>query len=509
MGAEMNAKYVNLTVPSILFGGNSKGLLDWMKMRGHPVMGRAGTWRVCTEENYLSLSRPGLLTYRHLAGPGVESRIVRVLSTPVGGATFNAGQDSIERVNAIGDRLEGSSEIADMFVHMKLAVMVASETQLPDVLNQIFDAMREIPFKGEPARRPLSNASVHLAARDPAITHRIKFPSVSLRFEYDDRLAKGELPIVGDMTADPGFSAALDLHSGMMMLDPYFGPLAGCLSPYVWCFVVPRNHGVVVLDLGTTLSGTRSQVGELLQTLPNYGPETGVARPRFPATAFADAVEWWTERLDALFGILSDPAVFRDLLGDYRAVAHLHALLTIEQLFRRVISIQGGARDTHATRVLLFSVLDTLQRLTGRPIEMHCSADFAKKTLTRLRTSLPTGAQDVLLWGPERAVSGLAEVQDGFFLRSLTGDRVVIREDGGHEREFSLDAAAAHYLKVLRDATHGHGSNRDNAKGKTNALLAQHDGRVPHEVAGLGFLYMLDILANPEVLRRILANHST
>lgn len=68
--------------------------------------------------------------------------------------------------------------------------------------------------------------------------------------------------------------------------------------------------------------------------------------------------------------------------------------------------------------------------------------------------------------------------------------------------------AAAHYLKVLRDATHGHGSNKDNAKGKTNSLLAQHNGRVPHEIAGLGFLYMLDVLARPDLLRRLLSSHA-
>ena len=341
------------------------------------------------------------------------------------------------------------------------------------------------------------------------MTHRIKLPSVWLRFEFDDRLAKGEGPIIGGgPDADRGFAAAFDLHGGMMMLDAYFGPLAGCLSPYVWCLVIARNHGVLILDLGTTLRGTRPEIGELLQTLPTHGSDTGTTRPQFEPRAFGAAVEWWTERLDALFGVLTDPAVFANRSGMYHATAHLHALLTIEQLFRRVVSIQSAARDSHASRVLLFSVLDTLQRLTGRPIETHCSAQFAAKTLARLRDSIPAPAREVLLWGPEHAVAGLAAVQDGFFLRSLNGDQIVIRDDTGSQRQMNLDMAAAHYLKVLRDATHGHGSNRDNAKGKTNALLAQHDGRVPHEIAGLGFLYMLDVLARSEVLRRVLSSHA-
>ncbi|PUA78932.1 hypothetical protein C7S10_21765 [Nocardioides currus] len=400
--------------------------------------------------------------------------------------------------------------MADLFTHIRLTTIVAPDAQVPDVISAAFEAVRELGFDDDPDARPFADASVHLAQRDPAITHRVKFPSVWLRFDYDDLLAKGEAPTIArDPAADPGFAAAFDLHSGMLMLEVYFGPLAGCLSPYVWCLLLPRNHGVVVLDLGTALAGTRSEIGELLQTLPTYGSDRVSVRPRLNPRACDGAVSWWTGRLDALFGVLTDPAVFSDRGGNYLATAHLHALLTTEQLFQRVVSIQGAARDTQASRVLLFSVLDTLQRLTGRPIETHCSAEYARRTLDRLEQALPPSTHELLLWGPERAVAALTEVQNGFFLRTLASDEIRIRNDDGSERRMNLDVAAAHYLKVLRDATHGHGSNKDNAKGKTNSLLAQHDGRIPHEIAGLGFLYLLDVLANTENLRRVLSSHAS
>ncbi len=60
-----------------------------------------------------------------------------------------------------------------------------------------------------------------------------------------------------------------------------------------------------------------------------------------------------------MFAVLTDPAVFTDHQQSYQPAKHLHALLTVEQLSRRVASIQTAHRDTNARRVLLFPVLDT------------------------------------------------------------------------------------------------------------------------------------------------------
>ena len=104
------SKYVNLVVPPVLFGGNSKGLLDWMKLRSQPVAGRLGVWRVCTEENYLNRPRPGLLLYRQLAGPGAVDCITQVLGAPVGGTAVEAGPEAIERVNTLGSQLRDRAD---------------------------------------------------------------------------------------------------------------------------------------------------------------------------------------------------------------------------------------------------------------------------------------------------------------------------------------------------------------------------------------------------------------
>jgi hypothetical protein len=125
-------------------------------------------------------------------------------------------------------------------------------------------------------------------------------------------------------------------------------------------------------------------------------------------------------------------------------------------------------------------------------------ADFAARTLQGLRDRIPKHAQDLLLPGAERACQALCEVQDGFFLTEADG-RVVSQLSTG--KTVSRTEAAAQYMKILRDATHGHGANKSQRIELTETLLARHNGHVLHDVAQLGWLYLLDLLGRPEALR--------
>ena len=119
--------------------------------------------------------------------------------------------------------------------------------------------------------------------------------------------------------------------------------------------------------------------------------------------------------------VVSDPAVFSDSNGAYAPNYDLHAILSFEQVFKRVGAIQQSDRDADARRVLLFTVLDTIERLTNRKLVELCTHSVAAETLERLRKDMNHGAQEVLLPTAERAVEALERLQDGFYLRRQTG----------------------------------------------------------------------------------------
>ena len=134
-----------------------------------------------------------------------------------------------------------------------------------------------------------------------------------------------------------------------------------------------------------------------------------------------------------------------------------------------------------------------------------CSYAYAKKVLERLEVVIPANEAEVLLQAARRGVKALGDLQEGFFIRKQLGtERVELLLSDGSRRSLSPDEATARYLKVLRDATHGHGSNKARSASLTDALLAHHDGHIPHDIGLLSVVYLLDSLAKPDRLRRAL-----
>ena len=333
--------------------------------------------------------------------------------------------------------------------------------------------------------------------------HRVKLTSVLLQVDHDPRLLAGDVNhLRRGLAADElVFSASQGLSDGVVVGDAYLGPLLGALSPHVWAVASHRARGAIIYSLGQTFLGTLARPAELLHLLPCQSATTSTPRPVLQPDAAASALDWWASKLNAMFGVLSDPAIFIDRAGVYQPARHLQALLTVEQLFRRVSSIQTAHRDANARRVLLFTVLDTLERLTGRPIEVLSCLRIARARLEGISASMSSTAAAILLPAAERAVTALEDLQDGFYLqRQLGVETIEATGRKGKLRSFNREDAAAEYVKVLRNATHGHGTKYATQVELTEALLAHHNGAIPHDLALLGYLYLLDILIHPREL---------
>jgi hypothetical protein len=330
--------------------------------------------------------------------------------------------------------------------------------------------------------------------------------AVLMRVDQDPKLRAGDVSAVvaANKAGKQVFASSSDLLDGPALLDAYLGPLLGALSPSVWAFSAHRPSGALLYTLGQPIAGTVGSAAEMLQVLSVPAPLIEAPVPTLSPDASRAAVTWWSRRLAATFAVLTDPAVFTDGDGAYLPYAHLHAMLSTEQLFRRISSIQSSWRDVNARRVLLFTVLDTLVDglFASRSFLELCSLPFARATLQRVRERIPSDAAEVLLPAAERAVAGLEALQDGFFLQRQSGTaQIDLTYPNGGGRSLWPDEAAAIYLKVLLNATHGHGSNQPEQVPLTDAMLAQHTGHVPHELTELGYLYLLELLSDPPLFK--------
>jgi len=263
----------------------------------------------------------------------------------------------------------------------------------------------------------------------------------------------------------------------------------------------PRG-GQLIFNLGRQVSGTTALPSDLLRTVIKQGADAPVKFADLPPGSVPAALQWWADQLNQVFGVLSDPSVFAAASGGYAPAQHMEALLTFEQVFRRVTSIRTNHQDRHAAMTLMFSTIDTFENLLGRNILNLCHPTQAARTLSRLRGTIPTAAQPVLLPAAERAVNAVAAVGAGFFLTDPEG-RI---DCGAGNNPMTRGDATAHLLKLLRNATHGHGPQKGGVRrmAMSNQLLARHDGNLPSDLALLGHLYLLELLAEPARLRSIL-----
>ena len=412
----------------------------------------------------------------------------------------------IEEVKRMGEIAATTRTPVDSLAWSQMVSTVIPAPQLQEWLAETYKNLISMPMENDPTDKVFANAGIHIVRRAAELLHRIKLPSVSLQLASDSNFATKSLAqIQGEANAagETIFASSEGLYDGIFTLDAYLTPLYGALVPAIWAFPAPRMLGVIIYSLGQPVAGSRGRAAELLHLLPSQGPTESSSIPTLSPAASSAAIRWWVNGLNDLLGVLSDPTVFTDCNGKYVPAAHLHAQLSVDQLFRRVASMEISLRDAQARRVLFFTILDTIERLTTKKIERICSLKYARNVLARLRSEIPAGAAEVLLPGAERGVEALERLQHGFFIQRRQGSAQVEWFDPEvGPRAMEIDEATAHYVRLLRDATHGHGAKAGNRKKRTDALLTNHNGKIPHDLGWLGYLYLLDFLARPDDLRQ-------
>ena len=73
----------------------------------------------------------------------------------------------------------------------------------------------------------------------------------------------------------------------------------------------------------------------------------------------------------------------------------------------------------------------------------------------------------------------------------------------GTAQQFTPRRSCTEYIRVLRRSTTGTGRT-EKRPWDADALLAHHDGTFPHDLPLLGYLYLLDLMSQPESLRLVL-----
>jgi hypothetical protein len=262
----------------------------------------------------------------------------------------------------------------------------------------------------------------------------------------------------------------------------------------------------MVYSLGQPLRGREADAAELLQQFMPAGPAGFGSCPPFTAAQIATTLGWWVEHLNGVLSVVTDPSTFANPAGEYSPRHQFEAQLSFEQAGRRIQAVLAHQRDQATRRVLAFAALDTLEGLGIVGFDQAVELAKAEKALERLDGRLPADVAEVLLPSARRAVDALRGCQKGFLPNArVSGGQVTVPHKKGGEQVLTVEQATAQYLRILRNANHGYGGQNDAGRRRDEVLLMSHTGEIPDDFALLPYLYWLDMLADPQILRRKLA----
>lgn len=306
------------------------------------------------------------------------------------------------------------------------------------------------------------------------------------------------------------FASASAWFGGMVVGGHYLGPLTGCLSPRFWCVpATTRGTATLLYSLGLDMNGYRRAPMEPMQLLASVGPTESTDQSELPPHSCGRAIHWWAFRLNQMFDYLSDPSTFADHAGKYDPHAHQHWVLTFHQVFGLMTAIQTASRDRTTQVALMYTLLDTFaDRVTGRSFEDLCTLRRAKKVAQRVSGRMSPDASKVLMPTVDRSIAALESLQAGFFIQHQRREKLITLYPPNQQSvQMSPEKAVAQLLKLFRNATHGFGG-RSNSRTNDQllaSLLVHHDGDLPDGIVMLPFLYLLEALSYPDIIRKRIA----
>lgn len=488
-------------LPPWFWGNNILRFAAEAQLKAHPVNLDEYRWRIEALERY-EHRMPNLVRLIEVAAPGAPANWDLLHRLPTASVQAPISPEQLAKLRRELVEEAPADDLIGKLYWFHLILTCAPDAQFIGAAQAAHEFLSDIRTSaGEPF---FPDLAAYFIRFDEALTKRAALPRVLLRVEEDPAvLTIPPLQSPDQLVFGSGINLLSDLP---LSRDAYLMPLLLCHSPFVWSLTSSRIQGVMVFVLGRTMRGRGAHPTEMLQLFAPAGRPSFPSPPPMTPAQMVAALGWWTDRLNTVLSMLTDPVTFVARDGHYDARRHFEALLSFEQAGRRIHAILSQQRDQGTRRSLAFGALDTLESLT-LGFSHATTLSRAQKTLDNLAVALPADVAAVLLPTARRAVDGLRGCQDGLIPSSwVTGGNVTVPDKKGQPLVLTAEDATSRYLRVLRNAQHGFGGQQNNDRRHDEVLLVSHTGEIPDDFALLPFLYWLEILTDPEILRRRIAS---
>ncbi|MFE3106858.1 hypothetical protein [Kitasatospora indigofera] len=328
-------------------------------------------------------------------------------------------------------------------------------------------------------------------------------PQLSARYTFAKLLLNAQFA-PAQLNADRLLAGSSLARSVLLGAHLFIAPALLVLAPYLYGVHSSRQHAATVWLFGTPVAGLTRPSNRIIDAVrPTEERFTG---PRRSCSTAAPTVRgeqckafftWWTSQVDKVLAVATDPVNFRGTDGLYTPSAHWQYLASIERLFRDVAEVFSFTEDNETARLrAAYDALDTLGGMGHSGFDTAVTPTYAAKSLNRLENALAPDIAALALPPCRRAVEALHQVKDGFLPTSAYHTPNGLAGLPGKPTPLSWDRATILYLRRDRNSAHSFLNLDDWEK----ALLFSHDGTLPRAVADLAFLYLLDLIADPDRL---------
>lgn len=480
-------------LPPEIYGGNPAGFLDYVGLVVTQQPTSPSTaWEV-------SGRVVDLIEVQTLQGPALKRSRFDVSQVPtpaVPGGMPDELSGMYRRLTQTLDRQPNLSSILERIISALISV---TDDQVPAMIQQGSEVLAAVPLQHDDgSTEPLfPRHSVHDIRINQLAYRWSKLPQIFLRLKHDTvaeviaskQVQQGEL----------AFQSSGALLEGTISGGLYFAPLLGNLSPLMWGIGVPRVGQVIVYTFGRIIGGSGMGASrdhlDALRVLTHHAPSqdfdvTSVDETALHKTAYSEAVDWWSGRMNNTLIDIFAPTTYVDHRGFYVPEAHQRWMLNLEQLLSRIGAIVRHPRDTAAQLMLLFPTMDVIgdSFIGSNNIGQLMTPARLRKRITALEERVPERVKPLILAPAYRALAAAEQVADEFFVDSPNPDA-------------TTESRLIQLWNARRNTTHGFNKNAE--------ILAEHTGRLPADIVLVPMVYLLDILTDRQrLLARIKSNCS-
>ena len=481
---------MRIDLPADLFGGNPAGLIELFGLRVSRQDEMASSaWDATAPDDIIAL------TCKTLHAPGLQRDRFDVSTVPKPTVEGGISRDLLAEFHRYRTQLTDDGSLPAVIQQIIYTVMSVTDEQVPDAIRWASETLDSIALVGEAGvEQPLfPQHSVHDIRIDHRVHLWVKLPQIFMRLKHNTFAE-----ILAESKRNPDglvFQSSAALTEGSVFGGLYFAPLLTNLIPNVWGFGVPRIEQTIIYAFGRQVTGLNDAPAppnliSTLQALVHTSPSTDFDATRLDEAslhknAFAEAVEWWAERINRTIIDLYCPTTYTDSAGTYVPAVHQQWMLNFEQLLHRISAIGLSPRN-HASQVaMMMTAMDILGDgfYGSGGIGTLMEPKKIAKTIAAIESRVPRRLRTLIMSPTQRALAAARQTEDGFFVPSPNPDA-------------TTDSRLRDFWTARRNTTHGFHNNAD--------ILAEHHGKLPADIVLVPMVYLLDLLTDRQhVLKRI------